>query len=64
MLFRHSGLLVVITAGIILAPVIHRVVHGLHADFIVALCFKNVATSQRNKHRLLTSLELIFREMH
>ena len=28
----YSGLLVVITTGIILAPVVHRVVHGLHAE--------------------------------
>ena len=28
----YSGLLVVITTGIILAPVIHRVTHGLHVQ--------------------------------
>jgi hypothetical protein len=28
----YSGLLVVITTGIVLAPVIHRVAHGLHVE--------------------------------
>jgi hypothetical protein len=27
----YSGLLVVITTGVILAPVLHRVLHGIHA---------------------------------
>ena len=28
----YSGLLVIIVTGIVLAPVVHRVVHGLHAE--------------------------------
>lgn len=28
----YSGLFVIVAAGIILAPVAHRILHGLHAD--------------------------------